>query len=108
MKYVSNHNYPEINKIKLNQIMISKHNRVIKDSVENSKKYEGPRCYHLGFAKDADDMADKTQYYLNRGEEKTRKKTTASRAGWFNDDLPVECKIMKWGGLYPKVLTSLK
>lgn len=108
MKYVSNHNFPEINKIKLNQIKISKHNRVIKDSVENSKKYEGPRCYHLGFAKDADDMADKTQYYLNRGEEKTRKKTTASRAGWFNDDLPVECKIMKWGGHYPKVLTSLK
>lgn len=107
IKYISNHNFPEINSITLNRINHSKSKRVIVNVTNETFKYEGPRCYHMGFAKDIDDMHDKTQYYINRGEKATREQTTASRAGWFNDNLPEECRIIKWGGNYPWVLGNL-
>ena len=62
----------------------------------------------MGFAKDEDDMKDTTQYYINRGEDVSRKNTTDSRAGWFSDKLPSECKIFPWGGAIPKILTYKK
>lgn len=104
MKYISNHNFPEINGVMLNKINHQKEPRVVKELKNNMFKYEGPRCYHMGFSKDEDDMRDKTDYYVNRGEAITRKNTTDSRAGWFDDKLPVECKIRKWGGGLPYVL----
>lgn len=108
VKYISNHNFPEINGLTLNKINHSKFQRKIERLSNKSYKYDGVRCYHMGFAKDSDDMKDKTEYYINRGENVTRKNTTHSRASWFNNDLPDNCKIYSWGGSYPWVLKALK
>ena len=48
----------------------------------------------MGFAKDADDMKDKTDYYINRGEKITRPDTTKSRAAWFTNDIPDSCTVL--------------
>ena len=48
----------------------------------------------MGFAKDADDMKDKTDYYVNRGEKITRPDTTKSRAAWFTNDIPDNCMVL--------------
>ena len=48
----------------------------------------------MGFAKDIDDMKDKTDYYINRGEKTTRPDTTKSRAAWFTEDIPDNCKVL--------------
>lgn len=106
MKYISNHNFPELNHVLLNKMVHKKEKRVIKEIKNGTFKYEGPRCYHMGFSKDEDDMRDKTDYYINRGEATTRKNTTDSRAGWFTDELPKECLVRNWGGNTPKILSG--
>lgn len=104
MKYISNHNFPEIGGVLLNKMAHKKEPRTIKEIKPGHFKYEGPRCYHMGFSKDEDDMRDKTDYYVNRGEATTRKNTTDSRAGWFTGELPAECLVRTWGGNTPRVL----
>jgi hypothetical protein len=62
----------------------------------------------MGFAKDFEDMKDKTEYYVNRGEDTTRVSTTNSRAAWFNGDLPEKCRVRNWAGDIPKFLKPLE
>lgn len=109
MRYVKNHNFPEINGKYVHELGQTKFTRTIKETVSGKKKYHymEPSCFHLGFAKDFDDMRDKTEYYLNRGESITRVSTTKSRAAWFNDDLPEKCKIRKWDGIIPKYINPV-
>ncbi|MCX5969546.1 MAG: hypothetical protein NTV57_18320 [Cyanobacteria bacterium] len=103
-KYISNHNFPETpEKIRLDKINPYKFHRVIKE--KDTKPYwEEPYCCHLGFAKNVDDMRDKTNYYLNRGEAETRPVTTSSRSSWFTDVLPPECRVYPYSQSLPKVL----
>lgn len=100
MKYIRNHNFPEINGQYVHEMGQFKFPRLIKENI-NGFDYEGPKCYHMGFAKDFEDMQDKTQYYVNRGEDKTRITTTKSRAAWFGGALPDKCKVRKWVGDLP-------
>lgn len=106
MKYIKNHNFPELGGKFIHVLGQIKYPRTIKKNEihSNSYIYDGPKCYHMGFAKDYDDMKDKTDYYINRGESKTRPETTRSRAAWFDDELPKSCEIRLWGGNIPKYL----
>ncbi len=105
-RYIRNHNFPEVNNNFLHQIKNLKVNRRIIESLGGDRgfSYADDCCFHMGFAKDFDDMRDKSDYYVNRGEDKTRKSTTASRAAWFDDNLPDKCRIRKWGGSIPFAL----
>jgi hypothetical protein len=82
--------------------------RTIERVGNESYRYKEPCCYHMGFAKDYDDMRDKTDYYINRGEMVTRKSTSLSRAAWFDEVLPDKCQVRLWGGEIPEALIGLK
>ena len=77
--------------------------RVIKKnpSFDSSFYWEEPFVFHMGFSKSFEDMKDKTEYYKNRGEEITRKETTVSRASWFTEEIPKDCRIRHFSGQFP-------
>ena len=94
LKYINNHNFPEKpDGTRLDKMECYKFERKISSKDENAL-WSGTFCYHMGFAKDADDMKDKTDYYINRGEKVTRPDTTKSRAAWFTDEIPDNCKVL--------------
>lgn len=107
MKYIHNHNFPEINGKYIHELGHYKYKRT---QIKKGEGYifEEPKCFHMGFAKDYDDMKDKSDYYVNRGEDETRKTTTASRAAWFTDELPDKCRVKQWSGELPEVLKEVK
>lgn len=107
MKYISNHNFPEIGGKTGPMLGHKKIPRTLKNIGEGGFRYEEPCCYHMGFAKDADDMRDKSDYYINRGEATTRPITTASRDAWFTDNLPEKCVVHEWRGHLPEVLEAM-
>ena len=104
MKYISNHNFPEIGGKTGPMLGHKKIARILKETETGGYRYGVPCCFHMGFAKDADDMRDKSDYYINRGEADTRPATTASRAAWFTDNLPEKCTVRAWRGDLPEVL----
>ena len=106
MKYVTNHNFPELGGQFIHKLGTYKFPRTIKASPEQKYEYLEPACFHMGFAKDHDDMRDKSDYYINRGETTTRKVTTDSRAAWFDDNLPEKCVLRPWGGTIPEAIKS--
>lgn len=108
MKYISNHNFPEIGGKTGPMLGHKKIARTLIDTKTGGYDYGEPCCYHMGFAKDADDMRDKSDYYINRGEATTRPITTASRAAWFTDHLPEKCTVHVWCGDLPEVLKVAK
>lgn len=108
MKYITNHNFPEIGGKTGPMLGHKKIPRTMKKNKDSAYRYEEPCCYHMGFAKDADDMRDKSDYYINRGEATTRPVTTSSRDAWFTDNLPEKCAVYKWNGALPEVLDPLK
>lgn len=105
-KYIKNHNFPEVNGTYIHGRGNKKYQRTVKNLPNGVFTYEEPRCYHMGFAKDFDDMRDKSDYYINRGEDVTRVTTTQSRAAWFDDNLPDKCRVRRWGGYLPEVLVD--
>lgn len=107
MKYIRNHNFPEINGKFVDKMKFSKYGRDIKNVGSDTYDFGSARCYHMGFAKDYDDMRDKSDYYINRGEDQTRVTTTESRAAWFGGDLPDKCRVRNWGGDVPDVLNMV-
>ncbi len=109
MKYIKNHNFPEVNGKFIHEMGQFKYPRKVIETEKGSGayKYDGPKCFHMGFAKDFEDMKDKTEYYVNRGEDKTRISTTNSRAAWFNGDLPEKCRVRDWGGEIPKYIKPM-
>lgn len=106
MKYIRNHNFPELNGKFVHEMGQFKYPRkIIEDkNIKESYYFDGPKCYHMGFAKDFEDMRDKTDYYLARGEATTRISTTSSRAAWFDGDLPDKCRLRSWAGKTPSFL----
>lgn len=109
LTYNKNHNFPQKSN---NELLINnpernfKFPRVIKKntSFNSSFYWEEPFVFHMGFSKSFDDMKDKTEYYKNRGEEVTRKETTISRASWFTEEIPKDCRVRNFSGLLPNVL----
>ena len=94
IKYINNHNFPEKpDGTRLDKQNCFKFERKI-SSKDSDAIWSGVYCYHMGFAKDADDMKDKTDYYVNRGEKITRPDTTKSRAAWFTNDIPDNCTVL--------------
>ena len=94
MKYINNHNFPEKpDGTRLDKMKCYKFAREI-SSKDKHALWSGVYCYHMGFAKDLDDMRDKTAYYVNRGEQITRPDTTKSRAAWFTDEIPDNCQVL--------------
>ena len=96
LRYISNHNFPEgPDNVRLDKRSRFKFDRII-DYSNVDPTWDGVYCYHMGFSKDEDDMKDKTDYYVNRGEKSTRPDTTRSRAAWFTDDIPENCKVLNF------------
>ena len=68
LKYLNNHNFPEKSDgSRLDKGKTFKFERKISSKIKDPI-WSGVYCYHMGFAKDADDMKDKTESYINRGE----------------------------------------
>ena len=67
-------------------------------------KWKEPFVIHMGFSKQEQNMEDKSNYYLNRGEAETRKDTTEARASWFTSIIPDKCKVRFYKGKLPEVL----
>jgi len=96
IRYVANHNFPELPcGTRLDTINNFKFSRTITNNAQECSFHE-PFCFHLGFAKEESNMKDKTLYYLNRGEAQTRPDTTKSRAAWFDNSVPDNCKVLKF------------
>jgi len=108
MRYIKNHNFPEIFDKYTHEISHQKVARVIKEVANGGYTYDTPACFHMGFAKDYDDMKDKSDYYINRGEAVTRKVTTESRAAWFTENIPEKCILRPWEGEIPAALSLLE
>jgi hypothetical protein len=108
MKYIRNHNFPELSGKFLTEMGHFKFKRTLETMTNGKVTYKEPKCHHMGFAKDEDDMKDKSEYYVNRGEMQTRSLTTQSRAAWFDDNLPDKCQVREWGGEIPQSLIIKK
>lgn len=94
LKYVQNHNFPETpDGVRLDKKECFKFKREL-SSKDLNAIWSGVYCYHMGFSKDEDDMKDKTEYYVNRGEKDTRPETTKSRAAWFTNEIPENCQVL--------------
>lgn len=108
IRYIRNHNFPEVGGKFVHEYGHMKLSRSIYEIGNDLYAYKEPCCYHMGFAKDYEDMRDKTDYYVNRGEMITRKSTTLSRAAWFDSNLPEACCVRQWGGEIPEMLVVAK
>lgn len=102
-RYVSNHNEPELPSGE----PLSSLGRVCAPLKFNKPDpavfvAQEPCCVHFGFAKHSRNVRDKTDYYLARGEAQTRPETSRFRAGWFDGNLPPECRVEMYGGPWPE------
>ncbi len=105
-RYIDNHNHPclPIAGKQLNQVRHVTHDRQFSFEDETGAvAHGGPAWLHFGFAKSAENIADKNAYYLNRGEAASRPETTESRAAWFAEKLPRMCRVLPWVGKLPEV-----
>ncbi|WP_434222749.1 tetratricopeptide repeat protein [Limnospira platensis CENA597] len=104
LKYRSNHNHPETELGKLwheaGEYIRSGRKLV---QVDGGYVHPDPCCFHFGFAKSEVNMRDKTDYYIGRGEDVTRPKTTACREAWFTNIVPEDCQLLSWKGALPEV-----
>lgn len=104
LRYTTNHNHPAKKNGKA----------VVKDNVKTETTKI--KCYHLGFSKCKQNMADKIQFYKNRGEgkeknpqlRKRRQMYVDCRDAWFNwkpgNKLPHGAKVLPYNGPLPEVL----
>lgn len=101
-RYVRNHNYVERSGKFVQDLGLCRMPRNIVE-IGDGFTIAGPTCMHFGFCKRAENMADKNQYYCNRGERKTRANTIRSREAWFAEQLPADLQLHKFGGELPEV-----
>jgi len=66
----------------------------------NEGELRAPAIIHYGFCENKASMADKFQYYLNRGEAKTRPETSEFRRAALLD-VPSGCLIRRYRGFLP-------
>jgi hypothetical protein len=104
MRYLTNHNFPELHGHLLTATGHHKYKRTIVKQSDANYVFEEPVCFHMGFVKDPQEISDKNNYYLNRGEAVTRVGTTVSRAAWFQEDLPKGLTLWTSGFKLPTVL----
>lgn len=101
-RYLREHNHPELDGKYLYQLHLEKHGRKAVYEPERVT-FQEPFWIHYGFMKSAENIRDKNQFYINRGEAVTRPQTTRDRAYWFRDDgLPQDCDLMEWRGPWPE------
>jgi len=104
LRYRSNHNHLETESGKLwheaGEYMRG-HRKLVE--VDGAYIHPDPCCFHFGFAKSEANMRDKTDYYVGRGEDTTRPKTTTCREAWFTGIIPDDCKLLPWNGGLPEV-----
>ena len=105
-RYTDNHNHPTMPDGRLLQSLhYERHDRDLQYEHETGSYHHSSPCWlHFGFAKAAESIADKNAYYVNRGEQVTRPETTRDRAAWFQDQLPPNCEVSRWGGKLPEVM----
>lgn len=108
LRYVSNHNHPETECGKLWH-ECGDYEKAPRKFVKKDGGYTHPDfcCFHFGFAKSEENMRDKTNYYIGRGEDTTRPQTTACRTGWFEDKIPEGCELLNWKGRLPEVFEEV-
>jgi hypothetical protein len=107
MRYISNHNWPELRGRFLIDMGYKRHDLRTRP-VKGGAAPIGPVGYHFGFAKSLVNERDKTDYYRNRGETSTRPETVASREAWFLEEgaaLPAGLTLHRFTGTLPEVFT---
>jgi tetratricopeptide (TPR) repeat protein len=104
LRYRSNHNHPETESGELwheSDNYKRNHRQLIE--VDGGYIHPSPCCFHFGFAKSPENMRDKTDYYIGRGEDVTRPQTISCREAWFSGIIPDECKLLPWKGGLPDI-----
>lgn len=102
-RYVKNHNHPERpDGVMLHSIQC-KTFPLLLQPVEHGWCHPTPAFLHYGFCKSKENMQDKTDYYVARGEEITRPLTIRNRRAWFYDGVPDGCELLPWAGGQPEV-----
>lgn len=105
-RYTDNHNHPALPDGRyLQALAYERHEREFLEEPETGAYvHQGPCWLSYGQCKSAENMADKTAYYLNRGEATTRPGTSRDRAAWFTNELPRELIVHPWIGKLPEVM----
>lgn len=106
-RYVRNHNHPETPQGKLLQELNHFINQRVLHSDGRTATHPDPCWFHYGFMKAAENIADKNQYYLSRGEADSRPRTTRDRAAWFEAATPTDCKLLEWKGGHPEIFEGV-
>jgi len=104
VRYLYNHNHPCIRTtgVSLHEHRLERYDRRLVGGA-GPLRHDEPCWLHYGFIKDPQEIKDKNDYYVNRGETTSRPQTTENRAAWFADKLPAECQVYEWCGHYPEV-----
>ncbi len=107
-QYNQNHNYPSRNNRPLIKGRVKTLRRSLIRDNQGLSCFAPPVCYHYGFTRSEREMRDKSKYYENRGEKKSRPRTYKSRSSWFSSDarLSPGLRVYKCGGLLPEVLAA--
>lgn len=106
-QYLDNHNHPrrlKDNK-QLHDLMYIKRERHEVETA-NGWTHSAPCFIHYGNLKNRDAIATKNSYYVNRGEETTRPRTTADRSALLTGEYPSDVKIRPWCGPWPESLSD--
>ena len=104
-RYVSNHNSPERHGHALRTMYTLRQDRRVVSAGLGLEKVCAPVCYHFGFCKKAENIADKNQYYINRGERRSRSRYVRSRQAWFDEGAESKYQrlvVHRYGGLLPE------
>ncbi len=101
MRYVGNHNQPEVDGRELGDIGPYRMDLELQP-VEGGFATAQPAILHYGFAITAANGEDKNRLYLARGEATTRPDTTQFRSAWLRGETPIGARILDWGGGWPE------
>lgn len=117
-RYGENHNHPvdPTTGRLLQELRYERHDRHLLDrrayvqgtnEVVEGKTIKSIAWHHFGFARAECEIASKNNYYVARGEAKTRPDTTESRAAFFDElktgKLPDGCQTFNWLGPWPDI-----
>lgn len=99
MKYIDNHNHPTL--------PLPDGRRM--DQIKDVGTFIETKviCYHLGFARNFQQVRDKQNFYYNRGEKETRPMYSECREAWFSWKpgmaLPHGARVIPYNGPMPEV-----
>jgi hypothetical protein len=102
-RYMRDHNHPE-----LKGKLLRDNNTVVvprRETLHGSTlTCEEPYWLHYANCRPSNHVRDKNDYYISRGERRTRPATIESREAFFAEKLPTGLSTLDWAGPWPEVM----